>query len=341
MLEELRRFNSVGSKDGLELFLDTIFSKEDCSLDALEGVYLGVSAQELNIKAAIAVFEELKLISLNENTVSLTPKGREVSKIIPKDRNDAIARIVMEALIEEAIIDIKHIEYSRLENSIVLNRWAFPLKTAIYRNLLLNLDAIKPCQEGWIIKDNQRELIEEKVKQKRKILSQEELLKQLQKNQEDGEKAEVFVLEYEIRRLNNNAEKKPKQISQIDVSAGYDILSYSSEEMPEYDMFIEVKSFRGAPHFFWSSNERRTAELLNDNYYIYLVDSKELENKNELYEPVIIKNPFNCLSEQNWYIEPNDYKVTKVNYSSEEIFKRDSYNYSYDLAAEQDELESY
>lgn len=56
------------------------------------------------------------------------------------------------------------------------------------------------------------------------------------------------------------------------MGAGYDILSFNSATSLSYDRFIEVKSFHGKPHFYWSSNEKNTSELWGDKYYLYLVD---------------------------------------------------------------------
>lgn len=56
---------------------------------------------------------------------------------------------------------------------------------------------------------------------KRKAMSLEQLKKRLENNELAGEKAELFVLEYERQRLGPEGGKKVKRISDIDVSAGY------------------------------------------------------------------------------------------------------------------------
>ena len=131
----------------------------------------------------------------------------------------------------------------------------------------------------------------------------------LQKQQDDGDAGEMFVVDYEQKRLNPH-QKSPKRISAIDVGAGYDILSYNNAYSTEFDRFIEVKSFRGQPHFYWSSNEKRVAEVLGENYFLYLVDLSAVEQEN--YIPQIIANPAITLLSDDWLIEPNSYRVTSL-----------------------------
>lgn len=129
-------------------------------------------------------------------------------------------------------------------------------------------------------------------------------LKKLQANQEkQGEAAEQFVLEYEKKRLDKSQENKIKQISKIDVSAGFDIISFSSSRSKEYDRYIEVKSYLNSDiHFYWSKVEINTAKKLSDNYYIYIVDINKM--KEEGYNPRIIKNPYKVIfSNEEWNFE--------------------------------------
>jgi hypothetical protein len=80
----------------------------------------------------------------------------------------------------------------------------------------------------------------------------------------------------------------------------------------DYDRYIEVKSFRGQPHFYWSANEKRVAEFLNENYFLYLVDLNLMENNAQAYEPTIIQNPAKKLLSEEWLIEPCSFKITHL-----------------------------
>ena len=121
--------------------------------------------------------------------------------------------------------------------------------------------------------------------------------------------AELFVLKLETERLDTN--HKPKRISQIDVTAGYDIVSFKSNSSSDYDLFIEVKSYVGNPKFFWTKNERNVASTLRGKYSIYLV-STEKSKTDPLYKPEIINDPVSSLDDDSWLIEPDSFSITKL-----------------------------
>ena len=112
--------------------------------------------------------------------------------------------------------------------------------------------------------------------------------------------SERFVLNYEkLERTKNPRHNNIKIISENDVSAGYDIQSYKNDESMLLDKFIEVKSYSGSPYFYWSKNEIEVEKQERDNYFLYLINRDEMNNKN--YCPTIIQNPAkNILNNQNW-----------------------------------------
>ena len=97
-------------------------------------------------------------------------------------------------------------------------------------------------------------------------------------------------------------------ISIIDVAAGYDIVSYNNDEAIEHDRFIEVKSYVGSPHFYWSNNEIETAKLYGNKYYIYLIDASKMTD--EKYVPDIICNPAEeIIASEKWIMNPTSFIV--------------------------------
>ena len=117
----------------------------------------------------------------------------------------------------------------------------------------------------------------------------EELLKQKEEQSQRGLEAEEFVLELERNRLPLKA-YKIKRISDFDVAAGYDIVSYDSNESMKYDRFIEVKCYLGKPHFYWSENECDTARQKGSKYILCLVDYTRIKEPG--YTPQYIRNPY-------------------------------------------------
>lgn len=105
-----------------------------------------------------------------------------------------------------------------------------------------------------------------------------------------GREAEEFVLNFERQeRKNHRKVENIKIISNMDVRAGYDILSYSSDDALLLDKFIEVKSYSKSPYFFWSNNEVQIAKEKRAGYFLYLVDRSRMHEKN--YCPMQITNP--------------------------------------------------
>lgn len=154
--------------------------------------------------------------------------------------------------------------------------------------------------------DNYREAIKKKA-----VISIEELKKKLQQDAEHGELAEKFAWKYEVFRLRQlGINKEPLSISNIDVTAGYDMISYESEFSESFDRFIEVKSVSYG-NFFWSKNEYETAKDKGDKYYLYLVDLKKTDKPG--YAPEMIQNPAKCIMESDgWFVEAQSYHIKHI-----------------------------
>lgn len=127
-------------------------------------------------------------------------------------------------------------------------------------------------------------------------ISAQELDQALQTNMKLANQAEEAVIEYERARLksiNRHAEASlVRRISQLDVKAGYDIESFDGNKpLFDYDRFIEVKSsYSPELRFFWSENERRSAEEKGDKYWIYFVGGLSSQKARQIM-PILIQNP--------------------------------------------------
>ncbi len=126
---------------------------------------------------------------------------------------------------------------------------------------------------------------------KEKKISLEDLLNKQERDREQGRAAEEFVLRFEKLRLSGS-----ERIHQIEIisdyyaNAGYDIKSFHSPHDKLPKRLIEVKSYQGEQHFYWSENEMYIADKERDNYFIYLVDFNKISDPT--YTPLIIGNPF-------------------------------------------------
>lgn len=235
----------------------------------------------------------------------------------------------VEFSLDNEIINIDTITYNIAENAYIMSSTTIkPQKHACYRNILTEYGAITLLPDAKYIVNNALDRAI-KIPERHKKISEKQLMARLEAQREQGERGELFVMEYEKKRISDPAKQGMIQrISTIDVAAGFDIVSLNSNESERPDRFIEVKTFKGAEHFNWSDNERDKASVMGDSYFLYLVDD-DLINK-EGYEPVIIQNPAKVIFDSGeWLIESDSYRIEKVigrpsavvsgyNYKSEE-----------------------
>jgi hypothetical protein len=125
---------------------------------------------------------------------------------------------------------------------------------------------------------------------KPKFSISEERFKAIQKTREQiGLAGENWVVDYEKINLKNDGyielADKIERISQINISAGYDVLSY---EISGVEKFIEVKTTAlSKSEFFLSSNELDIAREYKHRYWIYFLS--EIYGSPKLTK---IHNPF-------------------------------------------------
>ena len=309
MREELRRNTSVGNKTGIDLFMSILFDKEITTCEAIRSLCAYVSSSELNYLAALYLFDDLQIIQFDGKKLKLLEQGLLLANQDSNERLYKIGCLTIERVIHEGLLNCSEIKYSTASGSIEFPINAFSLSGAVYRNLLITISALFVINGKLSVASRYEKCFEKQCSIANKKITQDELLKQLEKQQLDGELAELFVISYENRRL-SSSDKTAKRISQIDVSAGYDILSYENDLSEEYDCYIEVKSYHGKPHFYWSDNERNTSKALTNHYCLFLIDIDRLSDDN--YEPIIIRDPYNNLHDDKWLIKPQTYFVCQI-----------------------------
>lgn len=118
----------------------------------------------------------------------------------------------------------------------------------------------------------------------------------LEIKEKHGEEAEKWVLDFEKRRLHEHPlVDQIRRASDLDVGAGFDIVSFSSQYALEHDLFIEVKSVTPSCEFYWTANEIERAAALGESYSLYLVDRSKLHSVG--YRPRMIAGPYSALIE--------------------------------------------
>lgn len=192
-------------------------------------------------------------------------------------------------------------------HSIQIDNSAFPLKLSSFKQLLIDFNVLQehPTKEfnKYIINGRYKKLFDKLLlpEIKKRKVGIEELQKSLEQKQIYGEEAEKFVMSFEDKRLNGN--KMIDWVAEYSSSDGYDIASYDDEFSEEHNRFIEVKSYSGAPYFFWSRNEMNIARIKKLSYYIYLVNRDCMSDPD--YTPIIIRDPYT-----NIYKDESDWNQT-------------------------------
>jgi hypothetical protein len=311
MLIELKRCNSIGDIDGLLFLLSIMFGKSKVSRSEINNRCAMENGITVNCPGAIAFLEYLGLVKVAENSVI---PADALNQFAEKSRADTVCEVVklcLAKMIEDGIFDQDTLVFDADKGRLSIKRSAFPLAYAAVRNFLTTAGALEKEQNGEIgVSDYYESDFAKDLKERRKKFTLEQLLKQQEEQSKRGLEAEEYVLGLERSRVARKAHKI-RRISDFDVAAGYDIVSYASESSDKYDRFVEVKCYLGKPHFYWSENECDTARQKGDKFVLCLVDYARIGEPG--YQPEYIQDPYNIIfSADNWLVNTASYKVQQI-----------------------------
>lgn len=142
-------------------------------------------------------------------------------------------------------------------------------------------------------------------------MTQDQLFNKQAASAHMGAEGERFVLAYERKRLPQYLHEDIVHYADSDIAMGYDILSFNAADSLKTDRYIEVKTYRGHKHFYWSEGEITAAHLLSDHYYLYLVDYDQIRNPE--YQPEIIQDPARLFDlKSQWVNQPINYVFSEL-----------------------------
>lgn len=315
MLDVLKKLNSPGSKEDILFFLQSVIGrntlryKDICVLCsyAPAGHKLHVDRLIeyctcfgwLNGEDSILISDAL--VDLLDNTEGL---------------NKHLVQSTLSVLFSNNVFVADMFVYDVENERLVFRNELLPLQYAAIRNVLISqtflcVDRNAGFPRFWVHTDYEN-LVAEYCKESSKKLSLEQLKAKLEANALAGSKAEAYVLDFERRRISRQELRdRIKIISEIDVCAGYDIISYEADTSVHYDRFIEVKAMSKHVCFYWSKNEISVAKIKGNQYYLYLVDLSQISKPE--YAPMIVQNPALTITEStDWLMEAESYHVKKV-----------------------------
>ena len=311
MLTELKRCNSIGNIDGLLFLLSILIGKDKISRSEVYNRCSMENGITINCPGALAFLEYIQIVSLSDSIVIPTENINEIKGKNSSQAVNIIVRKCLEQLTDDGIFDREAVSFDTEKGHLSIKRSAFPLSYAAIRNFLTSAGALEKEKNGEIcLADDYEGPFAKDVKTRRKKYTLEQLLKQQEEQNRRGLEAEEFVLQLEQYRLPHKAHKI-KRISDFDVSAGYDIVSFDSDASDKYDRFIEVKCYLGKPHFFWSENESDVARQKGEKYILCLVDYSRIGEPS--YQPICIVDPYNFIfTNDEWLVNTASYRIQKV-----------------------------
>lgn len=311
MLTELKRCNSIGNIDGILFLISILAGKDKISRDEIRNRCALENNIIVNCPGAVAFFEYLRLVDTTTDTVIPLPALNVLSEQQSDAKINQLVALSISRLVEDGIFDKDATGFDAEKGHLTIKRSAFPLAYAAIRNFLIMAGALNKEENGEIgVTGDYESNWTEQLHNRRKKFTLEQLLKQKEDQSKRGLEAEEFVLELEKKRLPKMAQKI-KRISDFDVAAGYDIVSYESYETEHYDRFIEVKCYIGFPHFFWSENESDVARIKADKYLLCLVDYARIGEPG--YQPEFIRNPYETIfNGEEWLVNAASYRIQKI-----------------------------
>lgn len=324
MLRELNDYENLGTpKFFCELFNQLRDAKEPWSTnDVRKYFYNRVIDGYTIFDGCLSLAENVGAIVIShEGIITLNP-SLESSLASEKYLSTKLLEMILSSVKEDDIFHeifcSENISYDIIYRLIQIDGSAFRFRYTNFRRLLIDFNFLYLHPDKnirkLILNTKYKIFFDKEIMpeiKKRKI-GINELEKSLEQKQIYGKEAEAFVLEYEKIRLATHPNVNLIEIiSEYDVAAGYDIISYKDTDSPEYNRFIEVKSYSGIPNFHWSKNEIDVARIKKDSYFIYLVNRDEAKNLN--YIPDIIQNPYEGVfnEDSEWVKQVDSYFIIK------------------------------
>lgn len=314
MLEELKNIDYSGGRDGLLFFIREVIG--DFVIRIKDAEILCSHAMGKNNYSAGELYSYCRAFDwIKEEDGNIFVSPTLIPYLHDKEKlNKELISSTVNQLFVDGIFNLSMFSYDSVQCCYAFKNELLPLSLSDVRNVLISQGFLISLRDSqgvhFFINSDYDDLIAKHCKEQHKQISIEKLKKMLKDNELAGEEAELFVLFFEKARIGQPLCEKIKRISEIDTSAGYDIVSFNSPQSISPNRFIEVKAV-SSNGFFWSKNEYEIAKLKGEMYYIYLVDLSKINNPE--YTPEIIQDPATIIMEDDsWFVEAQSYHIKRV-----------------------------
>lgn len=328
MLEELLKHDNLGNERELRFVLFHALSPNQ-KIRVSEFTRFCTSnifSISRSIKGIISLLDFLSIVHLQEDMIFLNYKIFDPSNF--KSSTDYFQdthffKYLFQKLndvgLKEYLFNEDNLKFSHTQSQFYVKSHLIKFNLFPIRNLLISLKFLEQDQtipDHLLINSNFTEFFHKNVvyefhnKPKARKVPIEQLRRSLEQKDEVGKQGELFVLQYEQKRLKNHPHfNKIERIAESYTNAGYDIQSFNDLDSFIHDRFIEVKSYKEEIAFYWSKNEIEKAKQLKTKYYLYLVDRSLMNHDN--YIPRIFQNPYQKIFENDvWKKETENWKIT-------------------------------
>ena len=316
MLSNLIEYETLGSPDYFfELFTLLEKSEKKWNKEDIQDYFTNkIIKGEKYFDGTIPLCIDINLLSLNEsNQIVLEIDQNKLRNIV------VLKKFILENIFNYfktdptflQIFNKSNIKYNVENNLFLIQNSAFKLEYSQLKKLFLSFDFLEVSENkntiNYVINQEYVYLLDYLNKNQTNKLTPDELKDKLLNQEFIGNLGEEFVFNFECNRL--ELKKEIIWISKYSVSEGFDIISFEKNDS-DIKRFIEVKTYIGKPHFYWSKNEINISKLLSNQYYLYLIDFTKIST--EGYTPTIINNPYqNVFMNENWFKEVEKYKFTE------------------------------
>lgn len=317
MLKEISKCENFGTPNLILNFLKICNNSKNDIKEITSFYQKSFSYESFLILDTLTLLIFLGFVDLNNDLISITPKGKEIIErdevFFMKNFKRILCQKYFDEMFSKGIISARDIKYDGTLDKYTIKNSQIPFKYSALKNILLKFKILRLEKDYNLLILEELSLVYVKDILDRKVrkLNLDELKASIQIKEKQGNEAEKFVLNYEKNRLKGHPRLKDiKRVSELDVSAGFDIISLKEESSSSLDLFIEVKSYSETPSFYWSKNEIDVARKKGDDYYMYLVDRDKIEK--EGYKPMIIINPYkNIYCDNQWSKETTNWYFSK------------------------------